>query len=102
VIRRSVREAMRFEEAADGAAGLVAAARMRPKVIFLDLSMPGMNGSEVLERLAADPGPSEIPVVVVTSHDIDDAVARALSLHARAIVQKKDLSVEYARATRSR
>jgi len=94
VIRRSVREAMRFEEAADGTAGLAAAVRMRPKVIFLDLSMPGMNGSEVLERLAQDPGTSNIPVVVVTSHELDDTLRQRLSLHARAIVQKKDLSVE--------
>jgi CheY-like chemotaxis protein len=94
VIRRSVREAMRFEEAADGNAGLAAAVRMRPKVIFLDLSMPGMNGTEVLERLAQDPGTAGIPVVVVTSHELDDTLRERLSQHARAIVQKKDLSVE--------
>jgi signal transduction histidine kinase/CheY-like chemotaxis protein len=94
VIRRSVRQAMRFEEAVDGDAGLAAAVRMRPKVIFLDLSMPGMNGSEVLERLSQDPGTSGIPVVVVTSHEVDDKLRERLSLHARAIVQKKDLSVE--------
>jgi CheY-like chemotaxis protein len=94
VIRRSVRQAMRFEEATDGDAGLAAAVRMRPKVIFLDLSMPGMNGSEVLERLSQDPGTSGIPVVVVTSHEVDETLRKRLSLHARAIVQKKDLSVE--------
>jgi len=53
-----------------------------------------MNGSEVLERLAQDPGTSGIPVVVVTSHELDDTLRQRLSLHARAIVQKKDLSVE--------
>ena len=94
VIRRSVRGSMRFEEAGDGPSGLAAAARMHPQVIFLDLSMPGMTGSEVLERLAADPGTSDIPVVVVTSHDVDDAMRTRLSSHARAIVQKRDLSVE--------
>jgi len=94
VIRRSVRTPMRFEEAGDGPSGLAAAARSRPQVIFLDLSMPGMNGGEVLERLAADPGTAGIPVVVVTSHDIDDELRTRLSPHARAIMQKKDLSVE--------
>ena len=94
VIRRSVRGTMRFEEAADGPAGLAAAARTRPEVIFLDLSMPGMNGGEVLERLAADPGTAGIPVVIVTSHEIDDALRDKLSPHARAFVQKKDISVE--------
>jgi CheY-like chemotaxis protein len=94
VIRRSVRGPMKFEEAADGPAGLAAAARMRPEVIFLDLSMPGMNGSEVLQRLAADPGTAGIPVVVVTSHELDDTLRTQLNAHARAIVQKKDLSIE--------
>ncbi len=61
VIRRSVRTPMKFEEAADGPTGLEAAARIHPEVIFLDLSMPGMNGSEVLDRLKADPQTAGIP-----------------------------------------
>jgi CheY-like chemotaxis protein/two-component sensor histidine kinase len=94
VIRRSVKRPMRFEEAGDGAAGLAAAARSRPEVNFLDLSMPGMNGGEVLDRLAADPNTAGIPVVIVTSHDVDDALRKRLAPHARAIMQKKDISVE--------
>ncbi|HEX4330928.1 MAG TPA: ATP-binding protein [Usitatibacter sp.] len=94
VIRRSVRAPMRFEEAADGPAGLEAAARVHPEVIFLDLSMPGMNGNEVLERLKADPETAGIPVVVVTSHEIDESLRSRLGKNARAIMQKRDLSVE--------
>jgi CheY-like chemotaxis protein len=93
VIRRSVRAPMKFEEAADGESGLAAASRSKPGVIFLDLAMPGMKGDEVLKRLKADPNTADIPVVVVTSHDLDDGQRAGLS-DARAIVQKKDLSVE--------
>jgi CheY-like chemotaxis protein len=93
VIRRSVRE-MRFEEAKDGPAGLAAATRLRPEVIFLDMAMPGMRGDEVLERLKADPATRAIPVVVVTSHEIDDSLRSRLSGRARAILQKKDISIE--------
>ena len=32
--------------------------------------------------------------MVVTSHELDDTLRERLSQHARAIVQKKDLSVE--------
>ncbi len=92
VIRRSVR-ARWFEEAADGPTGIAAATRMRPEVIFLDLSMPGMNGSEVLEHLRTDPQTAGIPVVVVTSHVLDEGLRSSLA-HARAFVQKKDISVE--------
>jgi CheY-like chemotaxis protein/two-component sensor histidine kinase len=94
VIRRSLRQPMRFEEASDGPSGLAAASRSRPGVIFLDLAMPGMNGDEVLERLKSDPETAAIPVVVVTSHELDAEQRTKLSEHARAILQKKDLSVE--------
>jgi signal transduction histidine kinase/CheY-like chemotaxis protein len=94
VIRHSLRQPMRFEEACDGASGLAAASRCRPGVIFLDLAMPGMNGDEVLERLKNDPQTAQIPVVLVTSHELDDGMRAKLSGHARAILQKKDLSVE--------
>jgi signal transduction histidine kinase/CheY-like chemotaxis protein len=94
VIRRSLRQTMRFEEASDGESGLAAASRSQPGVIFLDLAMPGIKGDEVLERLKADPHTADIPVVVVTSHELDDGLRMRLSTHARAILQKKDLSVE--------
>ena len=36
VIRRSLRQPMKFEEASDGASGLARALRLKPGVIFLD------------------------------------------------------------------
>jgi CheY-like chemotaxis protein len=94
VIRRSLRQPMRFEEARDGASGLALASRMQPGVIFLDLSMPGMRGDEVLDHLRDNPATAHIPVVIVTSHEIDAALRARLEGHARAILHKKDLSVE--------
>jgi CheY-like chemotaxis protein len=99
VIRRSVREPMQFEEASDGASGLAAAARLAPGVIFLDLAMPGMTGDEVLERLAADPRTSAIPVIVVTSQEMEPTRDRRIRTRARAILQKRDLCVETVSAT---
>jgi len=94
VLRRTLSPGMVFHEAADGASGLEAAARVQPSVIFLDISMPDMRGDEVLLRLKDDPATAGIPVVVVTSHEIDATLRRKISPHARAILQKKDLSVE--------
>ena len=94
VIRRCVRQPMRFEEATDGERGLALASSMHPRVIFLDLSMPGMRGDEVLDRLKADPATSDIPVIVVTSQDLDAPMRTRLATNARAIVQKRDISVE--------
>ena len=94
VIRRSLRRPMKFEEARDGASGLALASRVRPGVIFLDLAMPGMPGDEVLDRLASDPTTAQIPVIIVTSQDLDAAARTRLSRHARAILQKRDITVE--------
>ena len=85
---------MKFEEARDGPSGLALAMSCNPGVIFLDLSMPGMHGDEVLGRLKADPGTSHIPVVVVTSHELDAALRVRLEGQAHAIIYKKDISVE--------
>ena len=93
VIRRSVRR-MRFAEAPDGAAGLEAASRLKPSVIFLDVNMPGMQGDEVLERLAANPATAAIPVIMVTARDIDGALRQRLGAHAAAILHKNELSLE--------
>ena len=94
VIRHSVKRPMKFEEAADGASGLELASRVQPGVIFLDLAMPGMHGGEVLEQLKADPATAQIPVIVITSQDVDSPMRARLAGHARAILQKRDLSAE--------
>ena len=85
---------MRFEEARDGPSGLALAVSTRPGVIFLDISMPGMNGDEVLGRLKANPGTAHIPVVIVTSHELDADLRGRLEARAHAILYKKDISIE--------
>jgi two-component system response regulator TctD len=50
---------------ADGAEALAMFRRRRPDVVLLDLSLPGMDGMEVL-RLMRDGG-SQVPVLVVTA-----------------------------------
>ena len=41
--------------------------RQIPKVILLDLKLPGLDGLEVLRRLKGDPRTKMIPVVMLTS-----------------------------------
>lgn len=38
-----------------------------PKVVFLDLKLPKMDGLEVLKRIKSDPRTRHIPVVMLTS-----------------------------------
>ena len=66
-------EGYRALVAADGAEGLDLVKRARPRVVILDLRMPGISGVEVLEKL---PGidPRIIPIIITGYGTIDSAV----------------------------
>jgi two-component system, response regulator len=58
------------------------------RVIVLDVKLPKIDGFEVLRELKADPRTRSIPVVMLTSSNIDSDVARAYQLGANSYVQK--------------
>ena len=39
-----------------------------PELVLLDISLPGMDGPEVLQHLRADPRTAALPVVALTAH----------------------------------
>lgn len=53
--------------ATDGAAGILKLNSFKPNLILLDISMPGMDGMEVLAKLKSNPDTSPIPVVMLTA-----------------------------------
>jgi tubulin-specific chaperone A len=55
--------------AEDGETGLRFAGRHRPSAIILDISLPGMDGWEVMERLKANPETRHIPVHFISATD---------------------------------
>ncbi|HEY6950863.1 MAG TPA: response regulator [Bacteroidota bacterium] len=59
-----------------------------PKVIFLDLKLPRMDGFEVLRRLKADDRSKTIPVVILTSSGEERDIRRAYELQANGYVIK--------------
>jgi len=70
-------------EAADGVEGLTAAQRERPDIIILDLTMPIMDGVEMLTKLKADPELRVIPVVMLTAEAGRENVLRIAKLGVR-------------------
>jgi two-component system, cell cycle response regulator DivK len=40
----------------------------KPDLVLLDVSLPEMDGTEVLSRLRADPRLHELPVIALTAH----------------------------------
>ena len=59
-----------------------------PRVIFLDLKLPKVNGIEVLKQLKADEDKRSIPVVVVTSSQEEPDVKECYKLGANSYIVK--------------
>src|SRR5436190_1591467 len=61
-------EGFSVEAAADGAQALRAAARRRPSLVLLDLSLPVLDGCGFARAFRAGPG-AEVPIIVITAAD---------------------------------
>ena len=62
--------------ARDGEEGLSLALKYQPLGILLDMSLPDMDGLEVLEKLKSNSSTSAIPVEVITGRQIDSKIMR--------------------------
>ena len=73
-------------EAADGAAAVAAAARLRPDVVLMDVRMPGTDGIKATEAIARGDGSPQ--VLVLTTYDQDEYVFDALAAGASGFLLK--------------
>jgi two-component system, cell cycle response regulator DivK len=60
----------RLLQAHDGAEGLKVAREHQPELILLDLTMPVMDGWEMIRHVQVDPALAGIPVLALTSHHL--------------------------------
>jgi two-component system response regulator len=60
----------------------------RPKVIFLDLKMPRIDGMEVLEQIKKDEYTKSIPIVILTSSKQDQDIHKCYDLGASSYIVK--------------
>ena len=75
------------DEAESGLEAEARIRRRRPDVIVLDLRMPGMSGAELCKRLKADERTKDIPIVLLTGADPEEA-RHAQRAGAAALVHK--------------
>ncbi len=54
-----------YENGVDALAGISA---KRPDLVLLDISLPGMDGTEILQRLRADAALRTLPIIALTAH----------------------------------
>ena len=65
VILEPVYEVVEYET---GLAALEDLAKQKPDLVLLDVSLPEMDGTEVLARIRAEPALRALPVIALTAH----------------------------------
>ncbi len=70
-------------EAANGVEGLAIAAKENPDLILLDVTMPVMDGVEMLTKLKSDPALKGIPVIMLTAEGGRDNVLKIAKIGVR-------------------
>jgi DNA-binding response OmpR family regulator len=74
--------------AEDAALGLRAVITEQPELILLDLTVPYLDGFEMIKVLRNDPATKKIPVVVLTGRRDDETFAEARKLGASQFLTK--------------
>lgn len=59
-------------EAADGAQAIEAALTSKPDLILMDLSLPVLDGYIATRTIKADMTMSDVPIIALSAHDVDD------------------------------
>jgi CheY-like chemotaxis protein len=96
----------RVATAADGLEAIEKTHALRPDVVLMDLSLPGIDGWEATRRLKEDPATKDIPIIALTAHALASAHDKARAVGCNAVVTKpclpKDLEQEVRRQLAAR
>jgi DNA-binding NarL/FixJ family response regulator len=106
LVRTGIRHVLESElefavvgEAASGSEALALTAELRPDVVVLDLSMPGMNGLEVASRLRASSPATR--VLILSMHDNAEYVLESVRAGAHGYLLKDTAATELRDAIRA-
>jgi CheY-like chemotaxis protein len=66
--RRLARRGYEVVEAKQGTEGIELAGSVKPDIILMDMTLPGLDGTEVATRLKANPETRSIPIIALTAH----------------------------------
>lgn len=94
LLRENIQESLyEIFEARDGREGIRMANELRPALIFLDVYMPDLSGTEVLHDLRSSPDLAETPIVIHSTKALDDAELRLFGDHSITIFPKQALTL---------
>ncbi|MBV9769795.1 MAG: response regulator [Bryobacterales bacterium] len=83
-----------IQEVSEGAEGINQASNEKPNAIILDLTIPGMNGFEVLDALKENAATKDIPVVICTSRILTASERLQLTGRTVAILSKDERGLQ--------
>lgn len=86
---------------ADGAAAVEAAQRLRPHVACLDIRMPGTDGITATRQLCGPGVEDPVPVLILTTFDVDEYLFGALEAGASGFLLKDAEPEDVVAAVRS-
>lgn len=72
----------------DGEQALAKVNDSRPDVLLLDISLPGISGFDVLERLRGEEATKHLPIIMLTAHGRDVEREKGLALGADDYITK--------------
>lgn len=68
LVRAMLEDHYEIEEYSDGTAAVAGIVAAPPDLVLLDISLPGRDGTEVLEMLRMKHGLHHLPVIALTAH----------------------------------
>src|SRR5437867_13440208 len=68
IIRTILEDQYEIMEFASGLEAIEGFRKNKPDVVILDISLPEMDGTEILRRLRDDPQLQDLPVIALTAH----------------------------------
>jgi DNA-binding NarL/FixJ family response regulator len=87
-------------EASSGADAVALVTRTKPDVVLMDIRMPDGDGLWATERIVSRPELAGTHIVIVTTFELDEYVAQAISAGASGFLVKDTEPVELIRAVR--
>ncbi|MCL2724300.1 MAG: PAS domain S-box protein [Polyangiaceae bacterium] len=85
---------LEYVSVGSGAEALAQINRVQPSLVLLDLIMPEVDGYKILRTLRARPATRDLPVVVLTALESEEAIVKAFEAGADDYVRKPFKTVE--------
>jgi DNA-binding response OmpR family regulator len=82
ISQKLIKEQFEISSAIDGEEGIKKIKEEKPKMVLLDLILPGIDGFEVLTKMKEDPSVSSIPVIILSNLGQKEDIERGLKLGA--------------------